>query len=107
MKKLLLRYRNKKCLFITSPLQADLRLLRPPSGQSAGSGARTRDRSVSADPRADSLTTLPPTPPCRKKLSRVRDAYIHIDNLEDNPSSSGNRGFHPRGKGNHLPTSLL
>ncbi|GFO48045.1 hypothetical protein PoB_007455000 [Plakobranchus ocellatus] len=40
----------------------DLRLLDPPSGQGTGSGARTRDRRVPADLRADSLTTVPPTP---------------------------------------------
>ncbi|GFO42298.1 hypothetical protein PoB_006880300 [Plakobranchus ocellatus] len=42
--------------------QGDLRLLGPPSGQGAGSGARTRDRRIPADLRADSLTTVPPTP---------------------------------------------
>ncbi|GFO44481.1 hypothetical protein PoB_007098600 [Plakobranchus ocellatus] len=31
------------------------------SGQGAGGGARTRDRRVPADLRADSLTTVPPT----------------------------------------------
>ncbi|GFO07677.1 hypothetical protein PoB_003418200 [Plakobranchus ocellatus] len=34
----------------------------PPSGQGAGGEARTRDRWVPADLRADSLTTVPPTP---------------------------------------------
>ncbi|GFN98579.1 hypothetical protein PoB_002508500 [Plakobranchus ocellatus] len=46
-----------------SPQQGDLRLSGPPSGQGAGSGARTRDRMVPADLRADSLATVPPTPP--------------------------------------------
>ncbi|GFO40603.1 hypothetical protein PoB_006710800 [Plakobranchus ocellatus] len=50
-------------LYIASPQQGDLRLLGPSSGQSAGSGARTRDRRVPADLRADSLATVPPTPP--------------------------------------------
>ncbi|GFO34349.1 hypothetical protein PoB_006085400 [Plakobranchus ocellatus] len=45
-----------------NPQQGNLRLLGPPSGQGAGDGARTSDRRVSADPRADSLTTEPPTP---------------------------------------------
>ncbi|GFN94447.1 hypothetical protein PoB_002095300 [Plakobranchus ocellatus] len=45
-----------------SPQQGDLRLSGPPSGQGAGSGARTRDRKVPADLRADSLATVPPTP---------------------------------------------
>ncbi|GFO49262.1 hypothetical protein PoB_007576700 [Plakobranchus ocellatus] len=35
----------------------------PPSGQGAGSGARTRDRMVPADLRADSQATVLPTPP--------------------------------------------
>ncbi|GFN84342.1 cytochrome p450 [Plakobranchus ocellatus] len=38
-----------------------LRLSGPPSGQGAGGGARTRDRRVHADLRADSLVTVPPT----------------------------------------------
>ncbi|GFN97389.1 hypothetical protein PoB_002389500 [Plakobranchus ocellatus] len=38
----------------SSPQQGDLRLSGPPSGQGAGSGARTRDRRVPADLRADS-----------------------------------------------------
>ncbi|GFN96947.1 U3 small nucleolar RNA-associated protein 6 homolog [Plakobranchus ocellatus] len=46
-----------------SPQQGDLRLSGPPSGQDAGGGARTRDRRVPADLRADSLATVPPTPP--------------------------------------------
>ncbi|GFO35923.1 hypothetical protein PoB_006242800 [Plakobranchus ocellatus] len=45
-----------------SPQQGDLRLSGPPSGQDAGGGARTRDRRVPADLRADSLATVPPTP---------------------------------------------
>ncbi|GFN87782.1 hypothetical protein PoB_001428800 [Plakobranchus ocellatus] len=49
--------------FGTSPQQGDLRLSGPPSGQDAGGGAQTRDRRVPADLRADSLATVPPTPP--------------------------------------------
>ncbi|GFO01885.1 hypothetical protein PoB_002839000, partial [Plakobranchus ocellatus] len=49
-------------VYIASPQQGDLRLLGPPSGQGTGSRARTRDRRVPADLRADSLTTGPPTP---------------------------------------------
>ncbi|GFN92265.1 hypothetical protein PoB_001877100 [Plakobranchus ocellatus] len=41
-----------------SPQQGDLRLSGPPSGQGAGSGARTRDRMVPADLRADSQALL-------------------------------------------------
>ncbi|GFO15152.1 hypothetical protein PoB_004165700 [Plakobranchus ocellatus] len=51
------------CFFyIASPQQGDLRLSGPASGQGAGSGARTRDRRVPADLRADSQATVLPTP---------------------------------------------
>ncbi|GFO34030.1 hypothetical protein PoB_006053500 [Plakobranchus ocellatus] len=44
-----------------------------PSGQGAGSGARTRDRRVPADLRADSQATVLPTPPIVKwKVKRKR-----------------------------------
>ncbi|GFO06250.1 hypothetical protein PoB_003275500 [Plakobranchus ocellatus] len=46
-----------------SPQHRDLRLSGPPSGQRAGGGARTRDRRIPADIRADSLASVPPTPP--------------------------------------------
>ncbi|GFN76458.1 Arginase [Plakobranchus ocellatus] len=46
-----------------SPQQGDLRLLGPPSGRGADGGARTRDRRVPADLRADSQATVPPTLP--------------------------------------------
>ncbi|GFN84837.1 hypothetical protein PoB_001134300 [Plakobranchus ocellatus] len=46
-----------------SPQQGELRLSGPPSGQGAGSGARTRDRRDPADLRADSQATVLPTPP--------------------------------------------
>ncbi|GFN75936.1 hypothetical protein PoB_000244200 [Plakobranchus ocellatus] len=48
------------------PQQGDLRLSGPPSGQDAGGGARTRDRRVPADLRADTLATVPPTPPSER-----------------------------------------
>ncbi|GFO01306.1 hypothetical protein PoB_002781100 [Plakobranchus ocellatus] len=50
-------------LYIASPQKGDLRLLGPPSGRGADGGARTRDRRVPADLRADSQATVPPTPP--------------------------------------------
>ncbi|GFN75958.1 hypothetical protein PoB_000246400 [Plakobranchus ocellatus] len=50
-------------VYIASPQQGDLRLSGPPSGQGAGGGARTRDRRVNADLRADSQATVPSTPP--------------------------------------------
>ncbi|GFO03743.1 hypothetical protein PoB_003024800 [Plakobranchus ocellatus] len=43
--------------------KGDLRLLSLPSGQGAGGGDRTCDRKVAAELRADSLATVPPTPP--------------------------------------------
>ncbi|GFO09953.1 hypothetical protein PoB_003645800 [Plakobranchus ocellatus] len=46
-----------------SPQQGDLRFLGPSSGQGAGGKARTRNRRVPADLRADSLATVPPTGP--------------------------------------------
>ncbi|GFN76973.1 hypothetical protein PoB_000347900 [Plakobranchus ocellatus] len=46
----------------SSAQQSDLRLSGPPPGQGAGGGARTRDRKVPADLRADSLATVPPSP---------------------------------------------
>ncbi|GFO50692.1 hypothetical protein PoB_007719700 [Plakobranchus ocellatus] len=49
--------------FDASPQQGGLKLSGPPSGQSASGGARTRDRRVPADHRADSLATVPPAPP--------------------------------------------
>ncbi|GFO43227.1 hypothetical protein PoB_006973200 [Plakobranchus ocellatus] len=57
-------------LYIASPQQGDLRLSGPPSGQGAGSGARTRDRRVPADLRADSQATVLPTPQYKKKHFR-------------------------------------
>ncbi|GFN75592.1 hypothetical protein PoB_000209800 [Plakobranchus ocellatus] len=53
--------RSCEFFYIASPQQGDLRLSGPPSGQGAGGGARTRDRRVHADLRADSLATVPPT----------------------------------------------
>ncbi|GFO15991.1 hypothetical protein PoB_004249600 [Plakobranchus ocellatus] len=58
-------------LYKASPQQGDLRLSGPPSGQGAGGGARTRDRKVPADLRADSLATVPPTPLCVSVLNVI------------------------------------
>ncbi|GFO18113.1 hypothetical protein PoB_004461800 [Plakobranchus ocellatus] len=44
---------------IDTPLQGDLRLSGPQSGQGAGGGARTHDRRVSVEPRVDSPATVP------------------------------------------------
>ncbi|GFN76956.1 hypothetical protein PoB_000346200 [Plakobranchus ocellatus] len=48
--------------YIASPQQGDLRFSGHPSRQGAGDGFRTRNRSVPADLRADSLAIVPPTP---------------------------------------------
>ncbi|GFO09357.1 hypothetical protein PoB_003586200 [Plakobranchus ocellatus] len=72
-------------LYIASPQQGDLRLSGPPSGQGAGGGARTRDRRVPADLRADSLATVPPTPPYKegymKRVIYSCLSYICFSNL--------------------------
>ncbi|GFO00407.1 hypothetical protein PoB_002691200 [Plakobranchus ocellatus] len=48
-----------------SPQQGDIKLLGPPSDQDADGMARTHGRRVPADIRADSLATVPPTPPAQ------------------------------------------
>ncbi|GFN90931.1 hypothetical protein PoB_001743700 [Plakobranchus ocellatus] len=53
---------RKEDLYIASPQQSDLKLLGPRSGQGADGETRTRDRRFPADLRADSLTTVSPTP---------------------------------------------
>ncbi|GFO15178.1 hypothetical protein PoB_004168300 [Plakobranchus ocellatus] len=50
-----------------TPKQGDLKLSGPPSGQGAGGGARTRDRKVFEDLKADSLAIVRPTPRTAKK----------------------------------------
>ncbi|GFO47769.1 protein prune homolog-like protein [Plakobranchus ocellatus] len=49
-------------LYKASPQQGDLRFLGLPSGRGADGGARTRNRRVPTDLRADSQATVPPTP---------------------------------------------
>ncbi|GFN92080.1 hypothetical protein PoB_001858600 [Plakobranchus ocellatus] len=51
-----------KRLYTASPQQGDHRLSGRPSGQGADGGARTRDRWIPVDLRADALATVPPTP---------------------------------------------
>ncbi|GFN98701.1 hypothetical protein PoB_002520700 [Plakobranchus ocellatus] len=62
------RERKCMCVCVASQQQDDLRLSGPPSGQGAGGGARTRDRRIPADIRADSLATVPPTPRSGEKM---------------------------------------
>ncbi|GFO18170.1 hypothetical protein PoB_004467500 [Plakobranchus ocellatus] len=57
------RVEARSRLMSLSPQQGDLRLLGPPSSRSADGGARTRNRRVPADLRADSQVTVPQTPP--------------------------------------------
>ncbi|GFO43100.1 hypothetical protein PoB_006960500 [Plakobranchus ocellatus] len=61
-------------------------LLSPPSGEGRGSGAQNHDRRVPADLRADSQTTVPPTPPGRdretescKRRERERHSILYIN----------------------------
>ncbi|GFO22358.1 hypothetical protein PoB_004886300 [Plakobranchus ocellatus] len=54
----------------SSPQQGDLRLSGPPSGKGTGDGARTRDRRVPSDLRADSQATVPPTPRNSHEVTR-------------------------------------
>ncbi|GFO29914.1 hypothetical protein PoB_005641900 [Plakobranchus ocellatus] len=54
--------KHRHCVFSQSTI-GDPKLLGPSSGQGIGGRAQTRDRSVSADLRAASLSTEPPTPP--------------------------------------------
>ncbi|GFO30512.1 hypothetical protein PoB_005701700 [Plakobranchus ocellatus] len=64
-----------------SPQQGDLRLSGPPSGQGAGVGARTRGRRVPADLRADSLATVPPTPPNYIVVNRKCEWWQYTKNV--------------------------
>ncbi|GFO37624.1 hypothetical protein PoB_006412900 [Plakobranchus ocellatus] len=57
-------------LYIASPQQGDLRLSGPPPGQDADGKSRSCDRRIPVDLRADSLATIPPTPPRQKGLYR-------------------------------------
>ncbi|GFO50680.1 hypothetical protein PoB_007718500 [Plakobranchus ocellatus] len=57
-------------LYVASPQQGRLRLSSPKSGQGAGGEARTRDRKDPADIRADSLSTVPQTPPDESEITQ-------------------------------------
>ncbi|GFO11453.1 cyclin-dependent kinase 2 [Plakobranchus ocellatus] len=59
-----------RCVSTGSPQRGDLKLSGPPSGQGADGGARTHDRRVPADLRADLLATVPPTPQ-RDRVKRL------------------------------------
>ncbi|GFN91920.1 hypothetical protein PoB_001842600 [Plakobranchus ocellatus] len=52
-------------------ITGDLRLSGPPSGQGAGSGARTHHRRVPADLRVDSQATVLQTPPSTEMRFRL------------------------------------
>ncbi|GFO18307.1 hypothetical protein PoB_004481200 [Plakobranchus ocellatus] len=53
-------------LYIASIQQGDLSLSGLPSGRGGGGGTRTHDGRLSADIRAESLSTEPPTPPSKR-----------------------------------------
>ncbi|GFN75546.1 hypothetical protein PoB_000205200 [Plakobranchus ocellatus] len=82
-----------------SPQQGDLRLSGPPSGQGAGGGARTRDRRFPAELRADSLATVPPTPPEKLKISNG------IGYNENDPSGRELRQHRERSKCTRILTA--
>ncbi|GFO10004.1 hypothetical protein PoB_003650900 [Plakobranchus ocellatus] len=66
-------------LYTANPQQVNLRFSGPPSGQVVGGGARTRDRRVLADLRADSLATVPPKPlKAHGNKGRGRQANAHF-----------------------------
>ncbi|GFO36132.1 hypothetical protein PoB_006263700 [Plakobranchus ocellatus] len=69
-------------LYIASPQQGDLRLSGHPSGEGAGSGARTRDRRVPADLRADSQATVLPTPPSTVENNKKSSAHLIVLAIE-------------------------
>ncbi|GFN98785.1 hypothetical protein PoB_002529100 [Plakobranchus ocellatus] len=73
-----------------SPQQGDLRLSGPPSGQGAGSGARTRDRRIPADLRADSLATVPPTLLTVEQLMNRRIPENDLSGLHVEPVAHNN-----------------
>ncbi|GFO38703.1 hypothetical protein PoB_006520800 [Plakobranchus ocellatus] len=96
-------------LFTASPQQGDLRLSGPPSGQGAGGGARTRDRRVPADLRADSPATVPPT----SQWSVELNDYFHPSFLQTHAFSyKRRRCYVSLGLGvgvgrRHLPCGIL
>ncbi|GFN77316.1 hypothetical protein PoB_000382200 [Plakobranchus ocellatus] len=58
-----IRKGERKCQIKVKSTARDLGLSGPPLGQGAGGVARFRDTRAPADLRADSLATVPPTPP--------------------------------------------
>ncbi|GFN98545.1 hypothetical protein PoB_002505100 [Plakobranchus ocellatus] len=72
----------EKVLYIAS-LRGDLRLSGPPSGQGADGGAGTRDRSVPADLRGDSLAPVPPTRPMDLKERGVKEENLGVKEIWD------------------------
>ncbi|GFO27826.1 hypothetical protein PoB_005433100 [Plakobranchus ocellatus] len=81
--------------------KGDLRLSGPPSAQGARGGARTHERRIPAYIRAESLATVPPTPPllqiaCLEQTLRlVRSVHClgeqdYCQHLSSSSSSSSN-----------------
>ncbi|GFN97219.1 hypothetical protein PoB_002372500 [Plakobranchus ocellatus] len=76
-------------MYIACRQRGDLRLSGPPPSKDASGGAQTRNRDVPEDLRADSLSTLPPTPPKREgKHIKVNRKLPRTNML-----SSFSRGF--------------
>ncbi|GFN90382.1 hypothetical protein PoB_001688800 [Plakobranchus ocellatus] len=70
---------------IASPQQGDLRLLGPPSGRGADGRARTRDRRVPTDLRADSQATVPRTPEEEEEgeEEEKKEEEEHLNNMSE------------------------
>ncbi|GFO39740.1 hypothetical protein PoB_006624500 [Plakobranchus ocellatus] len=64
---------------VASPQKGDLRLYGPPSGQGADGGARTRDKRVPANLRADSQVTVPPIPSKKSQIPWVSLAKLRAE----------------------------
>ncbi|GFO03392.1 hypothetical protein PoB_002989700 [Plakobranchus ocellatus] len=76
-----LPYSRVGCMYIACPQHGDLRLSDPPLGQDISGGARTRNRRVPAELRADSLSTVPPTPPTLE--TKGRDIFDLSEKAKD------------------------
>ncbi|GFO26743.1 hypothetical protein PoB_005324800 [Plakobranchus ocellatus] len=84
------RQYSVKKMYNVSSQQDDIRLSGPPPGQGAGVGARTRDRRVPADLRANSLATVPPTPHSTDTKARAAAAAAALSTSIGGSGGGGN-----------------
>ncbi|GFO07097.1 hypothetical protein PoB_003360200 [Plakobranchus ocellatus] len=87
---------NKDC---SCSQHGDLRLSGPPTGQGASGGARTFNIRVPADLRADSLFTVPPTPPY------YSEGFQHISMVDSFPGPALEAGNEERWEGGSIEES--